>query len=162
MALPIEYGTMNVGAICSGMLFFDEKRTMATWQIGLGVFSTFPVLLGIALGQSRLGASKEAAAASDCVEASPPVSEAVERKLHMELSMHSLLGAGLSQYELRRGSTIRKSLSHGHGASFAPQDMPRVAFSMRGASFQMGPSTSTKALPVSAAKSSRRVLVNEL
>ena len=54
MALPIEYGTMNMAAVLSGLLFYDEAKTANSWQLGLAIASVGMVLLGIFIGQWEL------------------------------------------------------------------------------------------------------------
>ena len=51
MALPIEYGTMNALATCSGLLFYEEGATAAPWQLSLAIISLALVCLGIGIGQ---------------------------------------------------------------------------------------------------------------
>merc|ERR1712072_1471919 len=42
LALPIEYGTLNMGNVASGILFYDEVDRMESWQLAL-------LLLGAAI-----------------------------------------------------------------------------------------------------------------
>ena len=57
VALPIEYGALNVGNLLSGLLFYDESSYMEGWQIGLALGGCFIILLGIGVGQMSFGAS---------------------------------------------------------------------------------------------------------
>ena len=59
-ALPIEYGTVNICNFCSGMLYFDESRTMDTWQIALGLVGLCFLVAGIFIGQLDELLKKEA------------------------------------------------------------------------------------------------------
>ena len=49
LALPIEYGTVSVGLVLSGLIFFQEYRCMDPWQIGLTLSGTAIVICGIQL-----------------------------------------------------------------------------------------------------------------
>jgi hypothetical protein len=51
VALPIEYGAVNVGAVLTGMLFYDEWQYMETWQIVMQVVGCVAILVGIAVGR---------------------------------------------------------------------------------------------------------------
>ena len=33
IALPVEYGALNVGSVCTGLLFYAERDSMDTWQV---------------------------------------------------------------------------------------------------------------------------------
>ena len=50
-ALPVEYGTVFVANSCSGLLFFDETKRMATWQVINVLVSVCIVLIGMIVGQ---------------------------------------------------------------------------------------------------------------
>lgn len=49
VALPIEYGALNVCSVMAGLLFYDEARYMSRWQLGLVLGGTGIVMLGIAM-----------------------------------------------------------------------------------------------------------------
>ena len=51
LALLIEYGAVQVCAVCSGLIFYREAQTMAGWQLGLCVSGCVVILLGIAIGR---------------------------------------------------------------------------------------------------------------
>mmetsp|Transcript_36935 Transcript_36935/g.90018 ORF Transcript_36935/g.90018 Transcript_36935/m.90018 type:complete len:123 (-) Transcript_36935:240-608(-) len=62
MALPIEYGTVFMANIGSGLLFFDETKKMADWQLANVLVSTVIVLGGMVIGQlDRCRAKREPA-----------------------------------------------------------------------------------------------------
>lgn len=50
-ALPIEYGTVNVINVCSGLIFYQESKHMDTWQLGLVCAGVCVILLGIQIGR---------------------------------------------------------------------------------------------------------------
>ena len=50
VALPFEYGALNLCTVLSGLLFFDEHKYMATWQLALQIAGASVILLGIAIG----------------------------------------------------------------------------------------------------------------
>ena len=47
MALPVEYGAVNVASACSGLIFYEEYRYMETWQILVVVAGVVIILIGI-------------------------------------------------------------------------------------------------------------------
>ena len=47
IALPIEYGALNVCSVAAGLLFYDEGRFMKRWQLALVLSGTATVVLGI-------------------------------------------------------------------------------------------------------------------
>ena len=49
VALPIEYGALNVCSVMAGLLFYDEAQYMSRWQLGLVLGGTGIVMLGIAM-----------------------------------------------------------------------------------------------------------------
>jgi len=51
LALPIEYGFVNVAATASGLLAYDEIGYMETWQISLAISGALIVLVGIFVGR---------------------------------------------------------------------------------------------------------------
>lgn len=55
VALPIEYGALNVGNLLSGLLFYDEGSYMEAWQVGLALVGCCIILLGIGVGQMSFG-----------------------------------------------------------------------------------------------------------
>ncbi|GAB5366495.1 hypothetical protein AAMO2058_001148300 [Amorphochlora amoebiformis] len=55
LALPIEYGMVNVASVCSGLLFFDEASFLNSWQLGVIITGLLVILGGILLG--RVGAA---------------------------------------------------------------------------------------------------------
>jgi len=52
-ALPIEYGTVNVCSVCSGLIFYRESQYMENWQVTVNVVGLFVILIGIGLGQIK-------------------------------------------------------------------------------------------------------------
>lgn len=56
VALPIEYGALNVGNLLSGLLFYDEASYMEGWQVGLALGGCCIILVGIGVGQMSFGA----------------------------------------------------------------------------------------------------------
>ena len=59
LALPIEYGAVQVCAVCSGLIFYDEVDAMAAWQLGVCIFGALVILFGVGVG--RLPSAKVAA-----------------------------------------------------------------------------------------------------
>ena len=51
VALPVEYGAVNLGAVLVGLLFFDEYYWMAPWQLALQLVGCALILAGIAVQQ---------------------------------------------------------------------------------------------------------------
>ena len=49
VALPIEYGALNVCSVMAGLLFYDESHYMSRWQLGLVLGGAAVVLMGIAM-----------------------------------------------------------------------------------------------------------------
>ncbi|CAE8731968.1 unnamed protein product [Polarella glacialis] len=49
-ALPVEYGLVNAGSVCSGLLFYREHKFMELWQLALTVVGIVLILLGISCG----------------------------------------------------------------------------------------------------------------
>ena len=60
VALPIEYGALNVGNLLSGLLFYDEASYMEGWQVGLALGGCCIILVGIGVGQMSFGAGAKA------------------------------------------------------------------------------------------------------
>ncbi|KAL1504123.1 hypothetical protein AB1Y20_010533 [Prymnesium parvum] len=56
VALPIEYGAVNAASVMSGLLFYNEARYMAAWQVALQLIGCVLILLGIVVGRSRASA----------------------------------------------------------------------------------------------------------
>jgi len=52
-ALPIEYGTVNACSVCSGLIFYGERRTMEGWQVVLMFVGLFFILVGIFAGRPK-------------------------------------------------------------------------------------------------------------
>ena len=48
-ALPIEYGTVNVAMVGSGLVLFQEHKYMETWQIAAMLVGSLVVCVGIQL-----------------------------------------------------------------------------------------------------------------
>lgn len=48
-ALPVEYGTLNVANVLSGLLFFDESAKMEDYQLYLLIAGAVIVVLGLAI-----------------------------------------------------------------------------------------------------------------
>lgn len=46
-ALPVEYGTVNVLNVASGLFFYHEGSTMANWQLFMLLLGSFIIMLGI-------------------------------------------------------------------------------------------------------------------
>merc|ERR1712048_342333 len=51
MALPVEYGVVNVVSLCSGLIFFGEYRRLTPLQFFCSVLSILLVLGGICVGR---------------------------------------------------------------------------------------------------------------
>ena len=51
LALPIEYSAVQVCAVCSGLIFYDEVDAMAGWQLGVCIFGALVILLGVGIGR---------------------------------------------------------------------------------------------------------------
>ena len=51
VALPIEYGALNAGNVCVGLLFYQEHRFMDSTQLALALSGTAVILIGIAVGR---------------------------------------------------------------------------------------------------------------
>jgi hypothetical protein len=49
VALPVEYGAVNVGAVLTGLLFYDEYLWMEPWQLTLQIVGCSLILIGIAV-----------------------------------------------------------------------------------------------------------------
>ena len=62
-ALPIEYGAVNVAAVGSGLVFYNEASGIETWQLALILSGSAIVLVGIAV--SRLGSSNVSNTSAD-------------------------------------------------------------------------------------------------
>eukprot|EP00811_Abedinium_folium_P034752 NODE_7608_length_1564_cov_5.897008.p1 GENE.NODE_7608_length_1564_cov_5.897008~~NODE_7608_length_1564_cov_5.897008.p1 ORF type:complete len:520 (+),score=108.61 NODE_7608_length_1564_cov_5.897008:176-1561(+) len=50
-ALPVQYGTVNVVSVCSGLIFFQEGQYMGAWQLALCAVSIFIIVVGIQLSR---------------------------------------------------------------------------------------------------------------
>jgi len=50
-ALPIEYGAVNVAAVCSGLIFYNEVEDMSGWQLALVIVGCVTTVTGIAIGR---------------------------------------------------------------------------------------------------------------
>ena len=56
LALPIEYGTVNVAIVAAGLLFYQEGAYMDTWQVGVMIAGSAIVTGGIQIvHRTRLG-----------------------------------------------------------------------------------------------------------
>jgi len=51
LALPVEYGAVQVCAVCSGLIFFDEADSMLWWQLAICISGALVILIGIAVGR---------------------------------------------------------------------------------------------------------------
>ena len=51
VALPIEYGAVNFGSVCAGLLLYQEWRYMTAAQLALQVGGLLLILLGITIGR---------------------------------------------------------------------------------------------------------------
>jgi len=51
LALPVEYGTVNLCSVCSGLIFYGESRFMSSWQLMLNIAGLATVLVGISVGR---------------------------------------------------------------------------------------------------------------
>lgn len=56
-ALPIEYGTVNVIVVASGLIFFDEARYFNRWQLPLIIIGASIIVVGIGVSRLRFGSS---------------------------------------------------------------------------------------------------------
>lgn len=60
VALPIEYGALNAASACTGLLFFNERLSLSSWQLACNVGGVATILVGIALGMVELHACRRA------------------------------------------------------------------------------------------------------
>jgi len=51
IALPIEYGSLNMCTVLSGLLFYEEHVYMQTWQLTMQIVGAALILLGIGIGR---------------------------------------------------------------------------------------------------------------
>ena len=49
IALPIEYGVVNVAMCASGLIFYQEHRYYETWQLTVTIVGSVVVCLGISI-----------------------------------------------------------------------------------------------------------------
>ena len=62
VALPIEYGALNAGNVCVGLLFYREHSYMTGTQLTLALTGTAIILVGIGVGRlptKRRGACRQ-------------------------------------------------------------------------------------------------------
>jgi len=50
VALPIEYGALNVASVLAGLLFYDEYQYMDDWQLALALAGVCIIVAGIIVG----------------------------------------------------------------------------------------------------------------
>jgi hypothetical protein len=50
-ALPVEYGSVNVVSVCSGLIYYRERRFMSNWQLSLIIVGVAVILSGISVGR---------------------------------------------------------------------------------------------------------------
>jgi hypothetical protein len=123
LALPIEYGTVNVVAVFSGLIFFDETSTMDTWQIAVVLASLVVIVCGLFLGQadslflrpagdttpleapadSPCAAAKTAASS---VEAAAPMSEVCVQTVSRTARSNGAAPAAASADEVKPGPKV--------------------------------------------------------
>uniref|UniRef100_A0A7S4F4V2 Magnesium transporter n=1 Tax=Chrysotila carterae TaxID=13221 RepID=A0A7S4F4V2_CHRCT len=58
VALPIEYGAVNVCAICSGLIFFNEAAYFNSWQLPLMISGGCIIMLGIGISRVHCGGAQ--------------------------------------------------------------------------------------------------------
>ena len=51
VALPVEYGAVNFGAVAVALGFYDEHLYMESWQLALQLVGCALILVGIGVGQ---------------------------------------------------------------------------------------------------------------
>eukprot|EP00812_Abedinium_dasypus_P013486 NODE_698_length_1401_cov_248.054978.p1 GENE.NODE_698_length_1401_cov_248.054978~~NODE_698_length_1401_cov_248.054978.p1 ORF type:complete len:427 (+),score=109.13 NODE_698_length_1401_cov_248.054978:83-1282(+) len=52
-ALPVEYGSVNIASICSGLIFYGEGKYMDAWQLALVIVGIFVIAAGIQSSRVR-------------------------------------------------------------------------------------------------------------
>ena len=55
VALPVEYGAVNFGAVAVALGFYDEHLYMESWQLALQLVGCALILVGIGVGQIQCG-----------------------------------------------------------------------------------------------------------
>lgn len=55
-ALPVEYGMVNAVSMCSGLIFYEERQYLDSWQLALSLLGLFCILGGI--GITRISTSE--------------------------------------------------------------------------------------------------------
>ena len=63
VALPIEYGALNMCTVLSGMIFYKEHEVMEGWQLGLQLAGAAIIVVGIGVG--RIPATRGAGAGAE-------------------------------------------------------------------------------------------------
>jgi len=53
LALPVEYGMVNVASVCSGLIFYNEMKYMEAWQVVLSIAGLAIILSGIQCSRQR-------------------------------------------------------------------------------------------------------------
>ena len=71
IALPIEYGALNVCSVAAGLLFYDEARYMQRWQLGCVLGGAAIVMAGIAMSLRATRQPTRATQALDVAARSP-------------------------------------------------------------------------------------------
>ena len=59
VALPVEYGAVNFGAVAVALGFYDEHLYMESWQLALQLVGCALILLGIGIGQAGCQRSRQ-------------------------------------------------------------------------------------------------------
>ena len=59
VALPVEYGAVNFGAVAVALGFYDEHLYMESWQLALQLVGCALILVGIGVGQVQCGRGSE-------------------------------------------------------------------------------------------------------
>ena len=60
VALPVEYGSVNFGAVAVALGFYDEHLYMESWQLALQLVGCALILVGIGVGHAECGRSRRA------------------------------------------------------------------------------------------------------
>ena len=53
VALPVEYGALNVANVATGLLFYEEHQKMSASDLTLIICGLCVILVGIFIGQLR-------------------------------------------------------------------------------------------------------------
>merc|ERR1712107_101513 len=75
LALPVEYGTVSVASICTGLIFFREGKLMEPWQLALSVTGIFVIIGGIQI--TRLSCNTDEETDEYTSTSQPPVKREV-------------------------------------------------------------------------------------